>query len=147
MAIILSRLIQIDQEWVPHSESSSLYIRPTLIGTEGQLGVAPAHEAELFVILSPVGPYFSTGVKPVNLVRFVVTNTEYVHLTQKSRIARSVFVGNSQSLQKWKFRSSIACNFSFRATLAIYDLQSVCRDNVNGDLTSVELQSSLIVVP
>jgi branched-chain amino acid aminotransferase len=62
------RLIQIDQEWVPHSESSSLYIRPTLIGTENQLGVAPAHEAELFVILSPVGPYFATGAKPVNLV-------------------------------------------------------------------------------
>ena len=62
------RLIQIDQEWVPHSESSSLYIRPTMIGTEATLGVAPAHEAELFVILSPVGPYFSTGVKPVNLV-------------------------------------------------------------------------------
>lgn len=64
----MKRLIQIDQEWVPHSESSSLYIRPTLIGTEGQLGVSPANEAELFVILSPVGPYFSTGVKPVNLL-------------------------------------------------------------------------------
>lgn len=64
----MRRLIQIDQEWVPHSESSSLYIRPTMIGTDPQLGVAPAHEAELFVILSPVGPYFSTGVKPVNLL-------------------------------------------------------------------------------
>ena len=42
-----------------------------MIGTEAQLGVAPAHEAELFVILSPVGPYFSTGVKPVNLVSFI----------------------------------------------------------------------------
>lgn len=30
----ISRLIQIDQEWVPHSESSTLYIRPTLIATE-----------------------------------------------------------------------------------------------------------------
>lgn len=28
------RLIQIDQEWVPHSETSTLYIRPTLIGIE-----------------------------------------------------------------------------------------------------------------
>jgi len=46
-------LIQIDQEWVPHSESSSLYIRPTMIGTEAQLGVSPSTEAEIFVILSP----------------------------------------------------------------------------------------------
>nr|CAD7392620.1 unnamed protein product [Timema cristinae] len=30
----LSRLITVDQEWVPHSESSSLYIRPTLIGID-----------------------------------------------------------------------------------------------------------------
>lgn len=28
------RLIQIDQEWVPHSETSTLYIRPTLIATD-----------------------------------------------------------------------------------------------------------------
>lgn len=30
----LSRLVSIDQEWVPHSESSSLYIRPTFIGID-----------------------------------------------------------------------------------------------------------------
>merc|ERR1719369_1847276 len=64
----IQKLIQMDQEWVPHSVSSSLYIRPTMIGVEPTLGVAPASEAELFVILSPVGPYFSSGVKPVNLL-------------------------------------------------------------------------------
>ena len=30
----IKRLVAIDQEWVPHSTASSLYIRPTLIGTE-----------------------------------------------------------------------------------------------------------------
>ena len=39
-----------------------------MIGVEPTLGVAPATESELFVILSPVGPYFSSGVKPVNLL-------------------------------------------------------------------------------
>ena len=28
----MRRLIQIDQEWIPHTEASSLYIRPTMIG-------------------------------------------------------------------------------------------------------------------
>lgn len=28
------RLISIDQEWVPHSTASSLYVRPTLIGID-----------------------------------------------------------------------------------------------------------------
>lgn len=30
----INRLITIDQEWVPHSTSASLYIRPTLIGID-----------------------------------------------------------------------------------------------------------------
>jgi len=64
----MRRLIQLDQEWVPHQESSSLYIRPTMIGTEATLGVGAANEVELFVILSPVGPYFAGGLKPVNLL-------------------------------------------------------------------------------
>ncbi|KAK3893273.1 hypothetical protein Pcinc_002906 [Petrolisthes cinctipes] len=65
---ILKKMISVDQEWVPHTESSSLYIRPTLIGTEPTLGVQRPVEALLFVILSPVGPYFSSGFKPVSLL-------------------------------------------------------------------------------
>lgn len=68
MVELIRKLVQIEQEWVPHCNSSSLYIRPTLIGTEPSLGVAPANEAEFYVILCPVGPYFATGVKPVNLL-------------------------------------------------------------------------------
>nr|XP_053630552.1 branched-chain-amino-acid aminotransferase, cytosolic-like [Cherax quadricarinatus] len=65
---LLKKLISIDQEWVPHSESSSLYIRPTLIGTEPTLGVQRPTEALLYVILGPVGPYFASGFKPVSLL-------------------------------------------------------------------------------
>lgn len=68
LAQCIRKLIQVDQEWVPHSASSSLYVRPTMIGTEPSLGVAASGVAELFVILSPVGPYFASGVKPVNLL-------------------------------------------------------------------------------
>nr|CAG4651781.1 EOG090X051P [Triops cancriformis] len=64
----LKRLVQIEQEWVPHSESSSLYIRPTLIGTEPTLGVAATSSALLYVILCPVGPYFASGFKPISLL-------------------------------------------------------------------------------
>jgi len=64
----IRRLCQIDQDWVPHDTSASLYIRPTMIGVEPTLGVAPSNQATLFVLLSPVGPYFSTGLKPVNLL-------------------------------------------------------------------------------
>lgn len=64
----IKQLVKLDQEWVPYSTSASLYIRPTFIGTEPSLGVKKPTKALLFVILSPVGPYFSSGTfKPVSL--------------------------------------------------------------------------------
>ncbi|XP_047023134.1 branched-chain-amino-acid aminotransferase, cytosolic [Helicoverpa zea] len=57
----ITRLVQIDQEWVPHSETSTLYIRPTLIGTEPTFGIMAPETALLFVILSPVSAYYKTG--------------------------------------------------------------------------------------
>ncbi|XP_074793889.1 uncharacterized protein LOC141976680 isoform X2 [Natator depressus] len=57
----IRRLVALDQDWVPHSDSASLYIRPTFIGTEPSLGVSRPSHALLFVILSPVGAYFATG--------------------------------------------------------------------------------------
>lgn len=33
----IQRLVSIDQEWVPHTETASLYIRPTLIGIDVSL--------------------------------------------------------------------------------------------------------------
>jgi len=64
----IRKLVVVDMDWVPHCTSSSLYVRPTMIGTEPTLGVAPADQARLFVLLCPVGPYYSTGFKPVNLL-------------------------------------------------------------------------------
>ncbi|KAB0800491.1 hypothetical protein PPYR_06231 [Photinus pyralis] len=64
----MNRLIQVDQEWVPHSEASSLYIRPTLIGIDGTLGVAKSNSALLYTILCPVGAYFDKGNESVSLL-------------------------------------------------------------------------------
>lgn len=60
-------LIHADIDWLPSLEQASLYIRPTLIGTEAFLGVRPANEVMFFVILSPVGSYYSTGIEPVRI--------------------------------------------------------------------------------
>jgi branched-chain amino acid aminotransferase len=53
---------------VPHAPGS-LYIRPTLIGTEENIGAAsrPSQEATLFVLASPVGDYFAGGTRPLSL--------------------------------------------------------------------------------
>ena len=49
---------------------SSLYLRPTLIGTEENIGAAaaPSRDALLFVIASPVGDYFGGGAKTLKLL-------------------------------------------------------------------------------
>uniref|UniRef100_A0A0N4ZL70 Branched-chain-amino-acid aminotransferase n=1 Tax=Parastrongyloides trichosuri TaxID=131310 RepID=A0A0N4ZL70_PARTI len=65
---VISEQIKIDEAWVPYSEVASLYIRPTLIGTEGALGVSDSNTAKFFVITGPAGAYFATGFKPVTLL-------------------------------------------------------------------------------
>ena len=49
---------------------SSLYLRPTLIGTLPNIGAAaaPSTEAILFVLASPVGDYFESGARPLKLL-------------------------------------------------------------------------------
>jgi len=49
---------------------SSLYLRPTLIGTLENIGAAasPSTEATLFVLASPVGDYFEGGARPLKLL-------------------------------------------------------------------------------
>ncbi|KAI9140596.1 aminotransferase [Paraphysoderma sedebokerense] len=70
----LSELLKVDSRWIPQEKGYSLYIRPTLIATQESLGVGPSSKALLFVICSPVGPYYKTGFAAVNLL----AETKYV---------------------------------------------------------------------
>lgn len=59
----MSELLKIDKSWIPRGNGNSLYIRPTGISTHPYVGVAPAASARVYVILCPVGPYYSAAVK------------------------------------------------------------------------------------
>jgi branched-chain amino acid aminotransferase len=61
-------LVRVDAELIPPEKGYSLYIRPTMISTSTSLGVHASRSAKLFVITSPVGPYYKTGFKPVSLL-------------------------------------------------------------------------------
>lgn len=63
----ISALVDLEKEWIPKEEGCSLYIRPTLIGTEGFLGVRPSEEYLFFTILSPVASYYGEGTKPIKI--------------------------------------------------------------------------------
>ena len=61
-------VVAADREWVPSAPGTSLYCRPTLIGTEGFLGVRASTRYTCFVILSPAGSYFEgPGLSPVRI--------------------------------------------------------------------------------
>ncbi|KAG9314665.1 hypothetical protein JVU11DRAFT_5470 [Chiua virens] len=72
----IRQLISLERDWIPKEPGHSLYIRPTMIGTNGTLGVQPPTEALLFVICSPAGPYYPQGFKPVAL--YGTTDSEYI---------------------------------------------------------------------
>ncbi|RNC68338.1 MAG: branched-chain amino acid aminotransferase [Desulfuromonadales bacterium] len=64
----IERLVALEKDWIPTSEGTSLYIRPTLIAVEPVLGVKPSDHYYFYVILSPVGAYYASGFKPVNIL-------------------------------------------------------------------------------
>jgi len=65
----VERVINANRRFVPpYGSGASLYIRPLVIGTGPQVGVRPASEYMFIVFVTPVGPYFKTGFKPVDLI-------------------------------------------------------------------------------
>lgn len=65
----LKKVVKENTEFVPpFGHGASLYIRPLLIGTNPQIGINPAIEYTFIIFCSPVGPYFKTGFKPVDVV-------------------------------------------------------------------------------
>ncbi len=63
----LMKLLSIEKDWVPHTEGTSLYIRPFIIAVDPYLGVKPADRYMFIIILSPSGLYYSTGLNPVKI--------------------------------------------------------------------------------
>ena len=63
----MRELIRLEADWVPHSEGTSLYIRPTMIANEPMLGVRPSDQYLCYVILCPVGAYYQGGIAPVKI--------------------------------------------------------------------------------
>lgn len=76
-------LVKVDEDWVPHSDGTSLYIRPYVFAVDPMLGVHPAKHLIFAIIMSPVGAYYADGLAPVkiyveeNYVRAVTGGTGF----------------------------------------------------------------------
>lgn len=60
----VNQLVAVDQDWIPTSEGSALYLRPFMIATDEFIGVRPSQTYSFIIFTCPVGPYYA---KPVRL--------------------------------------------------------------------------------
>ncbi len=64
---VLKKFVRFEEEWVPHDEGTSLYIRPFMFGNDETLGVHAVKHATYMIITSPVGAYYAEGINPVKI--------------------------------------------------------------------------------
>jgi branched-chain amino acid aminotransferase len=63
----MRQLILLEQDWVPRAPGTALYVRPMILATDHCLGVRVSNTYRFCIFLSPVGPYFAEGFKPVKI--------------------------------------------------------------------------------
>ena len=64
----IKQVVKANAAWVPpYGSGASLYIRPYMFGYDSIIGVKPANEYQFRVFVTPVGPYFKGGVKPLTV--------------------------------------------------------------------------------
>jgi branched-chain amino acid aminotransferase len=56
-------LLELDRDWVPSKEGTSLYIRPFMFATDEYVGIRPSEKYKFLIITSPVGSYYNEPVK------------------------------------------------------------------------------------
>jgi len=59
----LNALLDLDKEWVPNVEGTSLYIRPFVFSNDDYIGIRPSQDFKFMIITCPVGAYYAKPVK------------------------------------------------------------------------------------
>ncbi len=60
------KTVQANLDYVPpYGSGATLYIRPYMFGSNPVIGVKPADEYQFRIFVTPVGPYFKGGAKPI----------------------------------------------------------------------------------
>lgn len=70
----ISKLLEIDKDWVPHMPGTAMYIRPFMMATDESINLPPSENYLFMIILSPVGHLFKEGPVPLK----IYVENEYV---------------------------------------------------------------------
>ena len=60
-------LVDVDRDWVPHTDGASLYIRPFIFANDVGLGVHASKHYIFCIICAPSGAYYAEGINPVRI--------------------------------------------------------------------------------
>ena len=63
----MQMLVDVELDWVPHSEGTSLYLRPAMISNDVGLGVHAAKNYIYYIICAPSGAYYPQGLAPIKI--------------------------------------------------------------------------------
>ena len=65
---MVKKVVKLNERFIPpYGTGASLYIRPLEIGITPRVGVKPATEYMVIMLVTPVGPYFKEGFKPTKV--------------------------------------------------------------------------------
>jgi len=64
----ITTFVKLEEEWVPHGEGESLYLRPFMFGNDEALGVHGIQNTRFVIIASPSGSYYAEGINPVKIM-------------------------------------------------------------------------------
>lgn len=65
---MVRKVVALNTEFIPpYGTGASLYIRPLEIGISPRIGVSPADDYMVIMLVTPVGPYFKEGFKPTKV--------------------------------------------------------------------------------
>lgn len=65
----LNKVVQANKKFIPpYGSNATLYVRPILLGISQHIGLKPSEDYLFMIMVTPVGPYFKTGFKPVNML-------------------------------------------------------------------------------
>lgn len=65
---MVRKVVKLNARFIPpYGTGASLYIRPLEIGITPRVGVKPASEYMVIMLVTPVGPYFKEGFKPTKV--------------------------------------------------------------------------------
>jgi len=83
---MVSELVKVDQEWIPNSPDSALYLRPYLFATDEFIGIKPSDNYKFIIFTCPVGQYYAEPLR--------VKIEEYYTRAAQGGVGRAKTAGN-----------------------------------------------------